>query len=177
MKIAFLAPKDCENDSVISAESYTNNISIAVILYFGQKYRILFPGDLQKEGMNAFLNPNSPLYNAHRDAFSKELKKGVDILICPHHGLRSSFSTSLFSAMKDGKTKMLNIVPEKQTTPDDKRQVDGRYSTTDYCMGNNNLTTKGNTVCQRKTSMGHIFINDNRNISLYGDIDDVINLF
>lgn len=110
----------------------------------------------------------------------KELKKkigqGVDFLVCPHHGLRSSFSTELFDAMKDGKTKKLNIVSEKSAT-DDKRNVDSRYSSTDYCEGDNNLSTEENIVCQRKTSQGHIFIDDDGTVTVESDIKKIIDKF
>lgn len=61
-------------------------------------------------------------------------KYGVNFLIVPHHGLRSSFSTDLFSAMKGGKPQ-LNIISERITSADSNEQIDDRYSINDYATG------------------------------------------
>jgi hypothetical protein len=103
-----------------------------------------------KNGMEEIIKENSSLRN--------RLQEGVDILITPHHGLRSSFSTYMFDHMKNGKTKCLNIVSEKPSSSDASRQVDSRYSAKDYCEGKNNLSSERSPVYQRKTSNGHIFI-------------------
>ena len=174
MKIAYLYPKAVENDKTLDAESYTNNISIATYIYEG--YGILFPGDLQKEGMDALLNGKVSNHQGKK-LKTELLTMGLDFLIAPHHGLRSSFSTVLFDTIKGKKTKKLNIVPEKPTKPDDKRQVDSRYSSSDYCEAKNNLSTKECPACQRKTSNGHIFINDDGNITIEQDIEKIIELF
>ena len=168
LTIGYIYPGDVENNSTLTSESYTNNISIAV--YIQSTYRIFFAADLQKEGMKQMLDTNNDLL--------KHIKQGVDFLVCPHHGLKSSFSTYLFSQMKNGKTKKLNIVSEKVTHgKNDKRQVDSRYSSTDYCEGDNNLSTGTDTVCQRKTSAGHIFIDDNGEVSICNDIEELIKKF
>jgi hypothetical protein len=106
----------------------------------------------------------------------KKIGQGVDFLVCPHHGLRSSFSTDLFNAMKDGKTKKLNIVSEK-ANGDDNRNVDCRYSSKDYCEGDNNLSTGDAKVYQRKTSQGHIFIDDDGTVTVESDIQKIIDKF
>ena len=162
MTIGYIYPGQVENNDTLTNESYTNNISIGVIIR--STYSIFFAGDIQKEGMKVFLDENPSVV--------KQLSEGIDFLVTPHHGLRSSFSTDLFSAMKKGKTKRLNIVSEKVTCgPDDKRQVDSRYSTSDYCDGNNNLSTQDSPVYQRKTSNGHIFIDDDGKITIETDIN------
>lgn len=168
MTIGYIYPGNVENNDTLKLESYTNNISLGVILHSG--YSIFFSGDIQKEGMKIFLDDNPSL--------RKQLSTGIDFLVTPHHGLRSSFSTDLFNAMKNGKTKKLNIVSEKVTCgPDDKRQVDSRYSTSDYCEGVNNLSTDDNPVYQRKTSNGHIFIDDNGTVTIETDINEIIEKF
>lgn len=164
MTIGYIYPGQVEDNDTLKSESYTNNISIGVIIR--STYSIFFAGDIQKEGMKVFLENNPSI--------KKQLSEGIDFLVTPHHGLRSSFSTDLFSAMKKGKTKRLNIVSEKATCgPDDKRQVDNRYSTSDYCEGDNNLSTQDSPVYQRKTSNGHIFIDDNGAITIETDINNV----
>jgi len=166
MTIGFINPGAVEEDSFLTNESYTNNISI--VLYIHSGYRIFFAADVQKEGMKKLLESNSIL--------KRKIEQGVDFLICPHHGLRSSFSTELFAAMKNGKTKKLNIVSEKENG-DDNRNVDSRYSSTDYCEGDNNLSSDDKTVCQRKTSQGHIFIDDTGTVTVEKDISKIIDLF
>jgi len=138
-------------------------------------YRIFFPGDIQKEGMKRIIDNNLYLRN--------KLKEGVDVLIAPHHGLKSSFSTYLFDNMKNKKTHSINIVSEKINNPDEARDVDTRYSNADYCMGNNNLRG-GNGIekCyQLKTSRGHILIDYNQKnhpiFDIYSDINVAINRF
>ena len=165
-KNGYMYPGDVEDNETLTSESYTNNISL--VLYIHAGYKILFAADVQKEGMKQLLEDDKEL--------KKKIGQGVDFLVCPHHGLRSSFSTELFDAMKDGKTKKLNIVSEKSAT-DDKREVDSRYSSTDYCEGDNNLSTDGNVVCQRKTSQGHIFIDDDGTVTIEDDIQKIIDKF
>jgi beta-lactamase superfamily II metal-dependent hydrolase len=145
--IYYIPPKIVEKNADLSNESYCNNISIAVYVRANGS-NIFLPGDLQKLGMEHLINSNTSFYNI--------LKEGVDVLVTPHHGLRSSFSTVMFDTFKGKKTRCLNIVSEKPTTSDSTRQVDTRYSTSDYCKGENNLSPS--PVYQRKTSNGHIYI-------------------
>lgn len=174
MTLAYLYPKAVEDDTTLDAESYTNNISLAV--YINDRYSILFPSDLQKEGMKAILNGTTK--NKQGKTLKNNLQTfGVDFLVTPHHGLRSSFSTALFDAIKGHKTHKLNIVPEKPTTEDDTRQVDSRYASTDYCEAVNNLSTKDSPACQRKTSNGHIYIDDDGNVHIESDINKILEYF
>lgn len=177
MSIAYLLPKSVENNDLLSEDnSYTNDISLTIFIK-GDKYSCFFPGDLQKQAMHELLSDNSTLLFYGKNKLKNRLGNGVDFLICPHHGLRSSFSTDLFSCMKEGRTNKLNIIPEKPTKDGDKRQVDSRYSTSDYCNGNNNLSTNDAPVYQRKTSNGHIFIDDDGNVTISPDINKIIDLF
>jgi len=144
----------CEKSLLLEKKNYSNNISIATFLYLNGQ-RILMAGDLMKDGMTYLI--------ANNEGFKKELSLGVDFLITPHHGLKSSFSVELFDAMKDGKTNKLNIVSEKVTYTESNRIVDTRYSSSDYCIGNNNLSDSTNKAYQRKTSNGHIIIDYGNN--------------
>jgi beta-lactamase superfamily II metal-dependent hydrolase len=150
--IYYLPPKEieCEKKLTSEGETYCNNISIVTYIRINGS-KILLPGDIMKNGMELIIKKNSSMRN--------KLEEGVDVLIAPHHGLRSSFSTFLFSHMKNMKTRCLNIISEKQTIEGSDRQVDSRYSSQDYCDGVNNLSTNSGKVFQRKTSGGHIFIN------------------
>ncbi len=166
MTLGYMYPGNVEDNKTLTNESYTNNISL--VLYIHAGYKILFVADVQKEGMKQLLEDDREL--------KKKIGQGVDFLVCPHHGLRSSFSTELFDAMKDGKTKKLNIVSEK-TNSNDNRNIDSRYSSTDYCEGDNNLSTDDSVVCQRKTSQGHIFIDDDGTITIENNIQNIIDKF
>jgi hypothetical protein len=149
----FIPPRECEGNNDLESKNYTNNLSIA--FYFRINGHTLFmPGDLMKDGMEYLIK--------HESSLRSKLNEGVDILVTPHHGLKSSFSTYLFDHMKDKKTRCLNIVPEQPTTEDSNRVVDSRYSSSDFCMGINNLSTRESIVCQKKTSTGHIFIDYSR---------------
>ena len=148
--IYYIPPKTVEGNNELKTESYCNNISIVVYVRINGT-KILVPGDIQKAGMDYLINTNT--------SFRSILHEGVDILITPHHGLRSSFSVEMFSRCKDSKTRCLNIIPEKATTEDSNRQIDSRYSSSDYCKGENNFSTNINPVYQRKTTGGHIYIN------------------
>jgi hypothetical protein len=145
--IYYIPAEECENSNTLTSESYQNNIGIAVFLIVNQ-HRVFLPADIQKEGMIEILNKHHLLKN--------KLRGGVDVLITPHHGLRSSFSTEMFNEMKNKKTRCLNIVSEKLNT-NDNREVDGRYSTYDFCEGENNIGGEDNHF-QVKTSRGHILI-------------------
>lgn len=147
--IYYLPPEGVEGDEELSAESYCNNISIAVFLLING-HRVFLPGDMQKAGMAELLVNNPTLKN--------RLKGGVDILIAPHHGLTSSFCVEMFNHMPYHRTRCLNIVSEKPNNPDENRTVDSRYSSSEYCQGINNLKYGEGKCNQVKTSRGHIFI-------------------
>lgn len=175
--IFYIPPKICEETDELLQESYCNNISLAVFLII-KNHRVFFPGDLQKNGMKELIEKK---YHLGKDTpLLNKLNGGVDILITPHHGLQSSFSTTLFDSMKENKTRCLNIVSEKVNT-DDNRNIDSRYSTSDYCIGKNNLGNSEEKHYQLKTSHGHIFIdynyNDYPHITIISDNKELINKF
>ena len=124
-KIYYLKPKTCETHKDLNKLNYTNNLSIVARLNYKGNV-VLFCGDMMKDGMDQLLKEG----NLKSDLSTY----GVDFLIAPHHGLRSSFSTDLFSAMRGGKPQ-LNIISERITSTDSKEQVDDRYSYEDYASG------------------------------------------
>ena len=170
--IYYIPPKEVEKNNDLSTESYCNNISIAVYVRINGT-KIFMPGDLQKQGMEYIISNNISLRNI--------LNEGVDILIAPHHGLRSSFSSYMFDRIKNKKTRCINIISEKITTEDSNRQVDSRYSSKEFCNGDNNLSTSNDIVYQKKTSNGHIFINysitGKPNIEIIDDMNTLIKKF
>lgn len=169
--IYYILPNRVEKDSTLCSESYVNNISIATIIRNGG-YTVLMPGDLQKVGMESLLKFSA--------GFRRKVKEGIDVLVTPHHGLRSSFSTKLFTEMKNQKTRCLNIVPEKPNTDDD-REVDSRYSDWEYCAGENTLSTKEEPHYQVRTSRGHVLLDYSRTdkviVKITNEARDVIAFF
>lgn len=150
-KIYYLLPGICEEDPELLKANYTNNLSIMARLNYKGKV-ILFCGDMMKDGMSKILEHDHP---------KTALKNyGVDFLIAPHHGLRSSFSTELFAAMKGGKTRGLNIICERQTRKSSNEIVDERYGHRDYSLGHD-VVINGEKVRKRKirtSVVGHIRI-------------------
>ena len=126
-KIYYLLPGICEESDDLKKTNYTNNISIISRLNYKGNV-VLFTGDMMKDGMKKIISI--------KNKFRLDLAKyGVDFLIAPHHGLRSSFSTDLFNSMKGNKTRKLNIIPERQTPKDSNEIVDTRYSDSSYSGG------------------------------------------
>lgn len=161
--IYYIKPSDCEKNDNLESKNYTNNTSIVVYFRINNHF-VFLPGDLMKDGMEYIINNESSL--------RRRLGEGVDVLIAPHHGLKSSFSTKLFEKMKNNKTRCLNIISEKPTTEDSVRIVDTRYSSKEYCDGKNNFSTDDSKVYQKKTSTGHIFIDYSKNNPIFKIITD-----
>lgn len=151
-KIYYLLPGICETDSELKKANYTNNCSIMARLNYRGNV-VLFCGDMMKDGMAKIIKSDSALKN-------DLMKYGVDFLITPHHGLRSAFSTDLFTTIKGNKTRGLNIIPEKPTKDGSNEIVDTRYGSSNYCKGHIVLNKgKRHRKNMLKTStFGHIRI-------------------
>lgn len=63
----------------------TNNLSFTVFIKYGG-FKILFPGDMEKDGWQALLT---------KPAFVQELA-GTDILVASHHGRENGFCEDIF---------------------------------------------------------------------------------
>ncbi len=150
----WIKPQDVEDDENLSSngEAYQNNVSL-VSMFEINGYWVLLPGDIMKNGM-------SRLINAGAKFFKKLSIHGIDILVAPHHGLQSSFSTHLFDTIYGHKTRCLNIISEKPNNENENRNVDTRYFSEEYCDGNNNLVSTNSEPQNygRRTSNGHICI-------------------
>lgn len=168
--IYYIPPEFCEKSIEMNNEKYENNISLAIFMILSN-YRIFLPGDLMKIGMKTLIE-NEDFHLDKDSSLKSKLKSGVDVLIAPHHGLESSFSTDFFNNIKDKKVRCLNIISEKVNNTDESRTVDSRYSKKEYCFGNNNLEG-GNGIeeCyQFKTSRGHLFIDYSNKPNPYFEI-------
>lgn len=164
-KIYYLPPGDCINNDNLLNGNYPNNISIMARLNYKGNV-ILFGGDMMKDGMDELIDKDTN--------FKNDLQKyGVDFYITPHHGLRSSFSTTVFSSMRGGKSG-LNIISERPTSGDSNHIVDERYGSEDYSTGHI-VHFNGKRELKRKirsSVVGHIRISlfeDKKTLVVCGD--------
>ncbi len=137
-----------------SDHDYGNGLSIACYLRHG-KNSILIPGDITPAVMKELLlggnyiakrytyfsNAPSNLpadFNSHTSTqpILKDLlgSRGLTVLVAPHHGLESCYSTELFDAMKDKKPR-INIISEKRHASETDGTVDQRYQKQDGAIG------------------------------------------
>lgn len=125
-----------------------NNSSILrYIKYNG--YRILFAGDLEKDGWEWLCNNDL--------RFIRLMKEGLDILIAPHHGHISGFPKSLFDLTGNVRC----VIHSKDSEANkDGTDVSSQYG--DYCDGieykalSDNRFYKGKVLTTR--SNGNIFL-------------------
>jgi beta-lactamase superfamily II metal-dependent hydrolase len=125
-----------------------NNSSILrYIKYNG--YRILFAGDLEKDGWEWLCNNDL--------RFIRLMKEGLDILIAPHHGHFSGFPKSLFDLTGNVRC----VIHSKDSEANkDGTDVSSQYG--DYCDGieykalSDNRFYKGKVLTTR--SNGNIFL-------------------
>jgi len=127
---------------------YTNGLSILLYLRHGNQ-SLLIPGDVTPQVMAAILADNKRIetrytYFWHAQSTDDDLhartgnqppladllkRRGLSVLIAPHHGLESGFCSNLFSSMKGGKT-LLNVLSEKRGS-----SVDSRYQSAETAQG------------------------------------------
>jgi len=118
----------CEKDEVLK-EHYSNNMSLVTLLNI-DGLNILFTGDIMDEGMK-YLIENKPTFK------ERLTNEGIDFLVTPHHGLTTSFPSSLFETIKNNKVK-LNIISEKKVAKEEtenRSDVDSRYSDPEFSEG------------------------------------------
>ncbi len=83
----FSIPMDVlKNDEKLNRKIKNNASILRYIEYLGTK--ILFAGDMEKEGWEWLTNNDN--------AFINTIESGLDILIAPHHGHKSGFPKELF---------------------------------------------------------------------------------
>lgn len=117
IRVAFLTV--AQADHATSTYNAMANCCSVVRLYDHKGTKFLLAGDMEKEGMEVLLRNNA--------SFRQELS-GVDVLVAPHHGHSSGFSTELFDAM--GRPA---IVIASMMSGDD--NVAPRYSDQQYVRG------------------------------------------
>lgn len=108
-----------QSDSVSSTDNSTVNSCSYMRLYNHNGTKVLICGDMEKEGMALLLALNS---------YMRSAVSGVNVLVAPHHGHSSGFSTELMRAI--GKP---NIVVASVMSGD--AHVDSRYSSAEWVTG------------------------------------------
>jgi len=148
----FWLPTDLLSGISNNDSDYVNNSSyVSVIKYAGRT--IAITGDMTTTGMDWLLAFNNGLRNAI--AKRSDNLPGVDLLICPHHGHPSGFSSRWFEVA--GPTKIFNIVSERNARPNENQnqtRVDSRYSDSQYSLAQNDESRR---MFSTRTD-GHIFI-------------------
>lgn len=145
---AFCIPFEEVQTNVKLNKKVRNNSSILrYIKYNG--YRILFAGDLEKDGWEWLCNNDL--------RFIRLMKEGLDFLIAPHHGHISGFPKSLFDLTGNVRC----VIHSKDSEANkDGTDVSSQYG--NYCNGieykalSDNRFYKGKVLTTR--SNGNIFI-------------------
>jgi competence protein ComEC len=106
-------------DQVGGSDGGMVNCCSYVTLYNHQGTKVLQCGDMEKDGMSVLLAANSDMLRSVR---------GTNVLIAPHHGHKSGFSTELMQAI--GKP---NVVIASVMAGDE--HVDSRYSDPQFVRG------------------------------------------
>jgi hypothetical protein len=141
-----------KNDSQLNTK-FRNNSSIIRYLKYGGK-SILFAGDLETPGWDWLA--------ANNEDFKNTMRKGINILIAPHHGHKSGFPKSLFDL-----TGNVDTIIHSKGSEGNIEGTDVASQYTNYANGiiyktlNNESCYKGSVLTTR--SNGNIFIEIDNN--------------
>lgn len=157
---------------------YGNSLSIVSYFRYGSQ-SILFPGDVTPLAMERLLNQSEGVEKRFT-VFSKStqienpewttrtynqpsLKSrlgtyGLSVLVAPHHGLESCYSTELYAAIKGSKPDLVAI-SEAYAVGENQGRIDGRYQSAEGASGVN-MKVSGVDVFRRSitTKSNHILI-------------------
>jgi hypothetical protein len=135
----YLRPSICAALHPKDDNQYGNALSIMLYLRHGVN-TILFPGDITPEGMKRVLDnghgvekrftrfepsfsrsyPDSHQKTSNQIGLRKLLEDyGLSVLVAPHHGLESCFSSELYDSMKNKKPQLVAISEKRHTSPQD----------------------------------------------------------
>lgn len=148
-----------EKDDKFLYKDYQSNISIVTMFDVNgdsDKPKLLILGDLKPMGMKKLLFDTIGFKDRH--IFRACLcRNGVDVLVAPPHCLLSDFSDKLFEAMKDEKTRCINVVSETLNT-NEVCNGDEQYNNPKCCQGENFFNGHEDLRYGVGTSRGHILI-------------------
>lgn len=156
--IYYIAPPTCDklHESKSSNNEYGNCTSIMLYLRHGS-HTILFPGDMTPEGMQHILEERRGMQKRFtrfksstipleaswhtttgtQPSLKSQLKSfGLTILVAPHHGLESCYSTDLYNNIKGGKPNLV-ILSERRKRHENDGNTDARYQSEQGAVGVN----------------------------------------
>jgi hypothetical protein len=149
----YIRPPKCEKLHGGDNE-YGNATSIMFYLRYGSN-SMLLPGDMTPEGMSHVLrqaegtekrytvfsrslttdHPNWHDKTYDQPSLNGLLKdRGLSILVAPHHGLQSCYSTDLYAAIKGGKPQLV-VISDKKKLSDTDGKVHPNYQSADGASG------------------------------------------
>jgi len=142
----YLTSKQAETLFPKDNQQYTNSLSIVLYLSFNDK-SILFPGDITPEAFQEILDGRCEKRFTDYQLKTTEKKRkdwatktsdqprlgkllqghGLNILVAPHHGLKSGYSDYLFDEILKDKKADLIIISEKLHLSEKDGTLDKRY--------------------------------------------------
>jgi hypothetical protein len=146
--IYYVAPPMCHklHEAESANNEYGNSTSIMFYLRQGN-HSVLFPGDMTPEGMKHVLEERLGMQKRFtrfksstvpaeaswhtttgtQPSLKSQLKThGLTILVAPHHGLESCYSTHLYDAIRRGKPNLV-ILSERRKRHENDGSTDARY--------------------------------------------------
>ena len=148
----YMRPPMIAEEIAEDGQAYINGSSLCVFVYYAGR-SILLPGDLTPEVFSLILKGAKGVekrYYSGENWYEKGWHQktsnqptlggllkayGLTVLVAPHHGLESAYSTELFKAMK-GEKPAFTIISEKRKSGDETEgKVDSRYQSGDGAEG------------------------------------------
>jgi beta-lactamase superfamily II metal-dependent hydrolase len=152
--IFYIKPPVCERLHPSNDNEYANSTSIMFYLRHGSQ-TILFPGDMTPEGMehvledrygvekrytvfdriSAAAHPTWHSQTSDQPSLKQLLKTyGLSVLVAPHHGLESCYSSHLSKAIRAGKPQ-LAVISERRKSGENSGSVHKNYQSNDGLSG------------------------------------------
>lgn len=130
LELYYIKPKIIEEE-ITPKSDYVNNTSLVVILNINWQ-KIMLPWDIMSSWMDYMLNNDivNIVPSTETKIKIKNSIKSINILVAPHHWLKSAFNKDAMDLMKDRLDVV--IIPEKPTSEDSVRQVHDSYYNWDY---------------------------------------------
>jgi beta-lactamase superfamily II metal-dependent hydrolase len=137
--VFYIRPPICETLHERDDNAYGNSTSIMFYLRH-ESNSILFPGDMTPEGMKRILddgkgvekrytvfnrgwaeaNPETHRKTGGQTSLKDLLRnRGLAVLVAPHHGLESCYSSDLYDAIKGGKPRLVVISERRRAHEND----------------------------------------------------------
>lgn len=177
--VFYIQPPICEKLHASDDNAYGNSTSIMFYLRHGNS-NILFPGDMTCEGMKYVLdegkgvekrytvfsrswaesNPESHCKTNGQPGLKSILKNmGLTILVAPHHGLESCYSSDFYDAIKGGKPRLV-VISERRHAHENDGKTHANYQGEKGASGLKVQVEGSEQMCNSLTTKGghHILI-------------------